>query len=320
MRSFGTAVWNKLIRNWSRISQVITLIVTVAVVLILVRLAKQVDWHDVYQAAHDTPRYTLAMAAAMAALGYLVYAGMDVLSRRHLAQPQKTWQTLAIAATSYAFNSNVGVILGGAALRLRLYRKVGLGPAAIVSIVLLTSFNNWLGYAWMGFALALDQTAQTLSQWHIGAAIPRIVGVALVFTAVTYLVLTALLSNKPFSFKGHDFTVPSLPMAFAQSVMAIGSWNAMSAIVYLLLQQQVPYFQVLGLMMFSSFAAMIAHIPAGIGVIEAVFIGALGNKLPTHSVLAAILMFRALYQWAPLCLAVPALLGMEIRMKGKGAR
>ena len=59
----------------------------------------------------------------------------------------------------------------------------------------------------------------------------------------------------------------------------------MGAIIWLLLGQSVSYFFVLGVLLVSSIAGVIVHIPAGIGVLEAVFIALLagGAYLQRHN-------------------------------------
>ncbi len=53
----------------------------------------------------------------------------------------------------------------------------------------------------------------------------------------------------------------------------------MGAIIWLLLGSEINYFLVLGVLLVSSIAGVIIHIPAGIGVLEAVFIAMLSGKI-----------------------------------------
>lgn len=61
---------------------------------------------------------------------------------------------------------------------------------------------------------------------------------------------------------------------------------------------------------------MIIHIPAGIGVLEAVFIAMLsGEDISKGAIIAALLAWRALYYFLPLLLATVAYLLLESRAK-----
>ena len=60
-------------------------------------------------------------------------------------------------------------------------------------------------------------------------------------------------------------------------------------------------------------AGVIAHVPAGLGVLEAVFIALLGATVPEPRLLGALLAYRALYYIVPLAAAVPLYLRSEAR-------
>ena len=61
---------------------------------------------------------------------------------------------------------------------------------------------------------------------------------------------------------------------------------------------------------------MIIHIPAGIGVLEAVFIAMLsGEDISKGAIIAALLAWRALYYFLPLLLATVAYLLLEAGRK-----
>lgn len=90
----------------------------------------------------------------------------------------------------------------------------------------------------------------------------------------------------------------------------------MGAIIWLLLGSEINYFLVLGVLLVSSIAGVIIHIPAGIGVLEAVFIAMLsGEDISKGAIIAALLAWRALYYFLPLLLATVAYLLLESRAK-----
>lgn len=74
--------------------------------------------------------------------------------------------------------------------------------------------------------------------------------------------------------------LPSWKFALAQMLISSVNWMVMGAIIWLLLGQSVNYFFVLGVLLVSSIAGVIVHIPAGIGVLEAVFIALLAGSIP----------------------------------------
>ena len=78
----------------------------------------------------------------------------------------------------------------------------------------------------------------------------------------------------------------------------------------------LPTLIVLGVLLVSSIAGVIVHIPAGIGVLEAVFIAMLsGEEISRGAIIAALLAYRALYYFLPLLLATIGYLILESRAK-----
>ena len=99
-------------------------------------------------------------------------------------------------------------------------------------------------------------------------------------------------------------------------VVSSANWMAMGAIIWLLIGEDVNYFFVLGVLLVSSIAGVIVHIPAGIGVLEAVFIALLAGEHVSHgTIIAALLAYRMIYYFLPLALATICYLVLESRAK-----
>ena len=78
----------------------------------------------------------------------------------------------------------------------------------------------------------------------------------------------------------------------------------MGLIVWLLMDRAVPYANVLPVLLLAAVAGVATHVPAGLGVIEAVFVACLSAELGWTRVLAALLSYRAVYYLVPLALAL----------------
>ena len=59
---------------------------------------------------------------------------------------------------------------------------------------------------------------------------------------------------------------------------------------------------VVGVLLLAAVAGVVTHVPAGLGVLEAVFVACLSD-VGTTTVLAALLSYRAVYYLVPLALA-----------------
>ncbi|MNW09032.1 Inner membrane protein YbhN [compost metagenome] len=83
--------------------------------------------------------------------------------------------------------------------------------------------------------------------------------------------------------------------------------------MYVLLPDKVGYPTILAILLISSIAGVITHIPAGLGVLEAVFITLLYPQYSKGTLLAALIGYRALYFLLPLAIACVVFLLLERR-------
>ncbi|HEY3047824.1 MAG TPA: lysylphosphatidylglycerol synthase domain-containing protein, partial [Polaromonas sp.] len=128
-----------------------------------------------------------------------------------------------------------------------------------------------------------------------------------------YLALCAFSRLGPLRLRGHVIDLPSLGLASLQLVMGAGNWLLMSGIIYILLQQRIEFSAVVSVLLLAAIAAVIAHIPAGLGVLEAVFVALLSQQMPRHDLLAALVAYRVIYYLAPLAVAAVVYLVTEAR-------
>ncbi len=57
---------------------------------------------------------------------------------------------MATAAISYVFNLDFGALVGGMAMRLRMYTRQGLDTTVVTEVIALSLLTNWLGYLLVG--------------------------------------------------------------------------------------------------------------------------------------------------------------------------
>jgi uncharacterized membrane protein YbhN (UPF0104 family) len=88
--------------------------------------------------------------------------------------------------------------------------------------------------------------------------------------------------------------------------MAVTSvdWLLAAAVLYMLLpdQVQVSYPAFLGLFLLGQGAAMISHVPGGLGVFETVLLFSLADSGNAPALTAALLLYRLIYYLLPLLL------------------
>jgi len=302
--------------TWQWIARIITGVMVTAVVLLLFNLARKLDWLQVWQSAREIGAPTIALAMLLAALGHLTYTSFDVLAKRYAGTPLPYWKVMGIASLSYAMNLNLGVLVGGVAIRFRLYHRLGVRASTAGRVVAFSTLTNWIGYGWLAGVLFMADMVPVPGEWDLGRVMIQLIGLAMITAVGTYLALCAFSRKRNWMMFRHKIELPPVRLAFAQCGLAAISWSLMASIIYLLLGRQVEYPVVLGILLFCSIAAVIAHIPGGLGVTEAIFVGALSGTLPTHEVLASVLMYRMIYCVVPLSIALPTYLISEARLRG----
>lgn len=277
-----------------------------ALVLTLVaRQAHTVDWPAVWQELLKQSPGRLAAAAALALVSYGLYASFDLVGRRLTGHRLSAARTLGTAAISYAFNLNLGAWVGGIGLRLRLYTRWGLSAPTVMQIITHSMVTNWLGYLWVGGAV-LAWAPPLPEAWMLPGAGLRAIGLAMVAVAISYVAMCRFSRRRKLKVRGHTLTLPSGRLATLQMLAGGTNWLLIGAIAWGLLGGRIDYFTVLGVMLLGAVAGVVTHVPANLGVLEAVVVYALGARLPKHELLAAVLAYRAAYYLLPLALALPA--------------
>jgi uncharacterized membrane protein YbhN (UPF0104 family) len=296
-----------------------------AVVLLLLRFARDLDWSAIAAVVRGYSVSTLLLAAGLAAASHGVYSCFDLIGRSQTRHGLPARQVLATAFVSYAFNLNLGALVGGVAMRYRLYSRLGLRPAVITEVLALSLLSNWLGYVllagWVLFALPLALPPH----WPVGGAGLRVAGVAMLALAAAYVVACFATRDRVWRLRGGVFTLPAGRLALLQLALSSANWMLIAGVVFVLLAGQVEYSAVLGALLLAAVAGAAAHVPGGLGVLEAVFIAMLSHRVGQAELLGALLAYRGVYYLAPLGVALCLYLAMEARNRraasaGRGAR
>lgn len=301
-------------RRWGpRLLRAMSVLILLVVGALLVRYARTVDWPAVAAALLALPASTLLAVAAITAASYLAYGGYDLAARDYTGHHLPARRVLAISLASYAFALNLGALLGGAGLRYRMYARSGLRNGTIGRIVAFVITTNWLGYLVLGGALFAAGTIAAPAGLRVSPALLRSLGAAMLLVAVAYLGACAAWHGRTFHLRGHHFRWPSPRLALVQAALASLDWALMGTLLWVLLGNGYPWPLVTATLLLSSIATALLHVPAGLGVAEAVFVAVLAGGRPEPHILAALLAWRAAYYLVPLVAAVAYYARVEAR-------
>ena len=300
---------------WPWVKRIATTAFFGVVVALLYKYARHVDWDEVWQSLRDMSTASLMTAIALAASSHLLYSCFDLLGRRYTGHHLPTPTVMAVNFVSYSFNLCIGSLVGGVGFRYRLYSRLGLGTGVITRIVSMSMLTNWLGYKLLaGFLFVVHPMALPPS-WHMGNYGLQWIGFGLIAISLGYIVACVRAGDRVWSVRGHELYLPPWRMAVLQMIISCINWSLMAGVIWVLLAQKVPYTDVLTVLLVGAIAGVVAHVPAGIGVFEAVFVSLLGHRVPETQLLAALLGYRAIYYIAPLLIASVMYLVMEMKAR-----
>jgi uncharacterized membrane protein YbhN (UPF0104 family) len=297
--------------QWQRLRRLLLAAFALVVLALLVSNARDMDWAGAWRALRGYAAATLLLAGGLAALSHALYGSFDLLGRGYTGHRLTTLRVWATAFVSYAFNLNLGSLVGGFGLRLRLYSRAGLRAGVIGRIIAISLVTNWLGHAAAGGAVLALGAIELPPSWPLHGLDLRACGVALLLAVAGYLAVCAAAPRRRWSVRGHRIELPNARLAFTQLLLSTANWSLMGGVIFVLLGAQVAYPTVLGVLLLAGVAGVITHIPAGLGVLEAVFLVFLGGQLPQATLLGAMLAYRALYYLMPLAVAIAVYFMLE---------
>lgn len=291
--------------------RVVTLLLVGAAGWLLVRQLRLMDWHAVGTALRAFTPATLLVACALAAASHALYASYELIGRHLTGHTLPPRRVLLIGAVSYAFNLNLGTLVGGIAARLRLYTNAGLQLAQATQLIGISVLTNWLGYAVLAGALLLWQPPVLPDDWGVDATHLRWLGPGLIALALAYLVACAVAPGRRWSWRGHTLVTPSARIALLQIALSMLNWATIATLVWWVMQRPADWPSIATAFLIAAVAGVVVHVPAGLGVLEAVFLALLSHRVPPAQLLAGLIVHRVVYFLVPLAIAAPAMLWLE---------
>ena len=135
----------------------------------------------------------------------------------------------------------------------------------------------------------------------------------MLLAAAGYAWLCSTSRKREWRVRGHTVHLPSGRMAALQFTVAATNWASIAGVLWVLMRGQVDYPSIVAVLLIAAIAGLVVHVPAGLGVIEGVFLALLSGRLPQGGLLAALLAYRAIYYLVPLAFAIPSFFMLDRR-------
>jgi len=261
------------------------------------------------------PPSRLLLSLLATALGYAALSGQDLLALVSLRVRFSAGKALLAGFEGFAFANNLPLaMVTGGAVRARFYSGSTLSKTEITDLVLFNTATYSLGL------LAATGIAFTLEP----AAVPGLLGLSLASTrplGVLALGLVALFlfwsgRGGPTLRVGKRTLRPTpIAMSLARLGISLLDWIFSGLALYVLLPHANAFHFAgfLGVFMLGQIAGLLAQLPGGIGVFEAVLLSLLGRASGIPAVLGALLAYRVIYFLLPLLIAAVVLAVHEVR-------
>lgn len=299
--------WAHTHKTWLSIL-LIVLVLTIASVA-LSRILEQVNLSDIELAFRRITPQQIMLAAGLTVLSFLVLSFYDVLGLHAIGKPQPYWRALLGSFSAYNLSHNLGFSpITGSAARWRAYHGTNLDAADIARMVVITGVTFWLGiFLLLGCFLLTFPGALRVHDLRMSYTMQATIGVLILIGIAIYLV-ACIRQKGPLNILGWTLPVPSIRQAMAQFVLAATDISIASAALLVLLPPEswhhYPDFLVAYVVAFV--VALLMHAPGGIGVFEAVILVTL-PEVDKPSLVSALILYRLIYYWSPLLLAITLL-------------
>lgn len=265
----------------------------------------------VMRALRSEPLHRIALAGLFAAASYLCLTVGDWLGLRYLGH-RLSWRRTALAAfVSLGLGHSIGFSgLSSGAIRYRFYSRWGLSAGTVARLVLFSGVTVGLGMMILGAIVLLAGPDLLAARLHLNRDWARALGVGLALCALLYLGL-AFWRGGTMLLPAWRVELPRGPYAVGQALIGTVDYLCVAACLYEAVSafSSASYVQVASAYIVGNSAALIVHVPGGLGVIEGTILYLLPHR--RAGLIGAVILFRAVYYLLALFLALIVLAAAE---------
>jgi Predicted integral membrane protein len=259
------------------------------------------------------PPLRVGLSLVATVLGYFAFAGYDAVALAYLDRRLPFRRTAYAAFLGYAFANSLPLsVVTGASVRYRLYSQWGIARGEAAQVMTLNTITYLVGLlATAGIAFAV-QPVLVPGFLRLPLATARPLGILCILLVAAYL-LWSMREGGPLKLWRWELPRPTFKRALAQLGVSAADWVFSGAALYVLLPQVVPFHVFFAVFLLGQIAALVAQVPAGLGVFEAVMLWSLAPAISPPAMLVGLAGYRVIYFLLPLLLATAVWAVTEIR-------
>lgn len=285
---------------------------------LLWKTLSQYTFDEIYRTVLQIPGDHLALGLAFALASYLCLSLFDALAIRYIGKVLPLWQTTLTSFVALSLGHNIGVAaLSSGAIRYRYYSRWGLSAAEVGLVITFCGVTVALGLSTLGSAslfLRATEASELTGLGHSGIMALACAGILL---PIGYLCAAAF-SRRSITIRGQVLKLPNLKLACLQLLVGTVNFVLVAASLHQMLSafSDANYLKVAAVSIIANVAAIISHVPGGVGVLEAT----VAAIMPGVHAVAAVIAFRVVYYFLPLAGGLLLLAASEFAIPTKKAK
>jgi uncharacterized membrane protein YbhN (UPF0104 family) len=300
-----------------RLKTVLGIVASVAIagvaLYVLYRTFQRISLADVIANIRAMPGERLLLAACCALGAFATLAAYEIIAVRYVRRGIGIVKPVVTALIAFPLGHALGqTVLSGGAVRYRMYAPAGMSAMEVGATVLLVGMPYVLAFGLL-LDLALVFAAEQLAPaFRISAQWLFVLGCIGLAKDAAYLLFVHL-RKAPIRLGGWSVQLPSLRMTLLQVTVGLVDICLIASVLYLLLPpgSGIAFLPFVAVYLSSIVVGVLSHVPAGLGVLESMLLLLL-PQVPPEQLLAAVLLYRVIYEVVPLVLAVLLWGGYEL--------
>jgi glycosyltransferase 2 family protein len=299
----------------------VSVVIGAGAIYALTRALKNVDFHHVFAIIRETNVHVIALALALVAGSYAIITLYDWLALHTMGRKDVPYRIAALASfTSFPIAHCIGAVaLISPIIRYRIYSRHGLGALGVANVCFITGVTFWLGnMTALGLSLLYEPAAISVLD-RFSPQLNRFLALVLL-CAVGAFVIWSWIRPRVLGRNRWQVRLPSGPLVLLQIVVGLLDLTAAAVSMYVLLPAglDIGLFRLIAVFIAATLLGFASHAPAGLGVFDATIMIGLGGG-DKEALLAALLLFRLLYHFVPLSIALLLFGGVEVSriLRGK---
>jgi uncharacterized membrane protein YbhN (UPF0104 family) len=284
-----------------RLSPWISVILFGLAAFLVSRTLRRHSLEEIVQSLGAISSTHLALGAVFTAGSYVCLTAADTLAIRYTKR-DLPYRRIALASLiSLSIGHTLGLVaFSSGAVRYRFYTAWGLSAGDVGRIILFCGATVLLGLTTLGGIAALMQSPLVAHMFGVDSGVVIAAGGILLVLPAAYLAFTIVV-RRTIYIRNFTLHLPPLRLAIGQILVGTCDFLLVSAVLHQMLSAsaEIGFLRVAAVYVIANTAAIVSHVPGGLGVIEAVIL----SLVPGPNVIGALIAFRTMYFLIPFVIA-----------------